>query len=712
MWLAGFSCANAFAQNASSLIDVMSTDAYQSYKDILNLHDKGQFDTAQSQALLLLENARGRKHLIDEAAAQRLIGLVASQRNQYDLALQAFSKAAQTYEQAEEFLLLAQITSDIGNVKRYQSEHSVALSYFYNALSLYQSFSDVEGVASQQHNIGIVLEQMGQFEAALVAFNESLTIQRQQNNIRGIGRTLFIIAEIYRDLDELDRALAFFQDSLAISTQLGIKKNVANANAKIGIVLKQQQQYSKAKRYLQKAVELFDELNAPRDKDWAIAGLAEVTVGLGDVDAGIGQLEAALLRAIQRSNNSLITEIRLSLARVGLDNNKLVMAMHQANIGLQEARQRSELKRQAEFESIRVQVYQRSGDYESAFAALTSQKSIEEGILMQGRNAALNNLQSEAEYVRQEQSIALLQKNKEIELSEAEQRNMRNVSILASAIVVLLLGFLLVSRQSHKIRNQQLSGIVKRRTKELERKNDELQQAYRTLEHMSLRDSLTGCYNRHFLEANLPAEIKRSLHSYLASKELGQDYPTHNDLICFLIDIDDFKQINDTYGHVSGDKFLVQFTQIVGEVFRHSDLQVRWGGEEFLVVCRNTSRYEASLLAERLRTAVSDAMFTSQQQHKYKATCSIGFSAYPLDQENPEKVTWEQNFNLADECLYSAKISGKNCWVGVLSTQQHKPENTDSDYQTLPLEKFAEIGQPDVVTSLNNTTAIKWHNAK
>lgn len=700
------------ADNASTFIDIMSPTAFSRYTDILNLHDKGQFDVAQSQALVMLESARNRNHLIDEAAAQRLIGLVAIQRNQYDLALQALSKAATIFEQAEEYLLLAKITADIGNVKQYQSEYSIALTFFYNALSFYQSLSDIEGVASQKHNIGIVLEKMGQFDAALDAFNESLNIQRQQNDIRGISRTLYIIAEIYRDLGDLDRALAFFKDALAISLQLGIKSSVAHANAKIGIVLKQQMEFAEAQKYLQDAIVLFTELNAPRDTDLVLANIGEVMVGRGDVENGIAQIEKTLSRAIERKNSSLITEIRLVLARVGLNSSRPEMALQQANIGLREARERSELKRQAEFEDIRVQIFKLSNDYESALAALTNQKMMEESILIQGRNAALNNLQSEAEYVRQEQSIALLRKNKAIELSKAEQRNMRNVSFLASAIILLLLGFLLVSRQSHKIRNQQLAGIVKRRTTELERKNDELQQAYRTLEHMSLRDSLTGCYNRHYLESNLPAEIKRSIHSYLSSQELGQTFPSHNDLICFLIDIDDFKHINDTYGHVSGDKFLVQFSQIVSEVFRHSDLQIRWGGEEFLVICRNTPRTEASFLAERLRSAVSDAVFTSQDLHKYRATCSIGVSAYPLDQEDPNRVSWEQCFNLADECLYSSKQSGKNCWVGVINALKNPNDNYESELVSAPLEKFANLGKVEVVTSLNNIAAIQWHNSK
>lgn len=286
----------------------------------------------------------------------------------------------------------------------------------------------------------------------------------------------------------------------------------------------------------------------------------------------------------------------------------------------------------------------------------------------------------------------------------AEQCNVCNVTLLASLIIFLLLCFLLFNRHSHKMRNQQLAGTVKRRTQELERKNEELQQAYRTLEHMSLRDALTGCYNRHYLDANLPAEINRSLHSYRTMRELGRPAPEQNSLLGFLIDIDNFKTINDTHGHVTGDKFLVQFANIIAHVFRHSDLKVRWGGEEFLVICRNTMRSDASILAERLRAAVSDANFISQAGANFKATCSIGFTAFPLDQENEERITWEQTFQLADHCLCSAKASHKNCWVGVLSA-----ETVSIDAQLNDNERNIGFGRLTAVTSLNHVSAINWH---
>ncbi|WP_232379069.1 GGDEF domain-containing protein [Alteromonas macleodii] len=98
-------------------------------------------------------------------------------------------------------------------------------------------------------------------------------------------------------------------------------------------------------------------------------------------------------------------------------------------------------------------------------------------------------------------------------------------------------------------------------------------------------------YNRHYLESQLPGEIRRSQFSAKQSPSTGK---TKQDLLCLLIDIDHFKRINDDYGHIAGDKVLSAFANVLKEVFRQTDLIIRWGGEEFLVVCRQSTR-ESSL---------------------------------------------------------------------------------------------------------------------
>ncbi|WP_100643076.1 GGDEF domain-containing protein [Alteromonas facilis] len=682
----------------------MSEQGRQAYTSAIELFNAGALDEAQVIALTLLEASNNNR--FDKAAAQRLIGIVASQRSQYEFAQRNLMEALEIVHAQDEYVLVAMLNADIGRNLRAQTLYANALRYFHKALSLYESFELQTGIAEQHNNIGATLEKLGQYEQALQSFSLALEVQRQQNDTFGLSTTLFNIAEVHRELTQLDIALGYFKDSLEIAIQLGDKRLIAQTNAKIGAVLNEQGQFEQAKSAFDVAISLFTELENRQAIAGATAGLGEALIGMGKQQDGMQLLRDVLMTSQKNNFPAILTQVRLSIAQVNIQQANYAQALEQIQLGLTEATARNELPRQAEFESLRVSIFEKTKQYDQAFNALRNQQALEASILQARREAALLNLQSEVEYVRQEQSIALLRKNKAIELNLAEQRNMRNITLMASLIILLLLAFLLFSRHSQKLRNQQLTGIVKRRTHELEKKNEELQQAYRTLEHMSLRDSLTGCYNRHFLDANLPAEINRCLFSYTSASELGKDAPHHNDLLCFLIDIDDFKHVNDTYGHVTGDRFLIQFAKIINLVFRHSDLQIRWGGEEFLVICRNTPRRDAAMLAERLRSAVAEASFSTQSGSKIKATCSIGFCAFPLDIDEPGRIGWDASFDLTDHCLYSAKLSGKNCWVGI-----NHAKATVSAEELSDNEKTLGLGRLEVVTSLNHLSSIKWHSS-
>lgn len=127
------------------------------------------------------------------------------------------------------------------------------------------------------------------------------------------------------------------------------------------------------------------------------------------------------------------------------------------------------------------------------------------------------------------------------------------------------------------------------------------------------------------------------------------------------------------------------------EVFRASDLLVRWGGEEFLIVALHTSRLHAADLAERVRLAVCSQAFAlhgGQQVHK---TCSIGFSCFPLVIDQPRALDWSTMVDLADEALYLVKRSGRNRWLGVLSADA-APAQSLHDWARRPLTEWQASG--------------------
>lgn len=184
------------------------------------------------------------------------------------------------------------------------------------------------------------------------------------------------------------------------------------------------------------------------------------------------------------------------------------------------------------------------------------------------------------------------------------------------------------------------SGI---RILELERS---LKKANEEIRVLSITDSLTGCFNRGYMNEHLQKEILRS-----------KRY--RHPLSVVLCDIDHFKMVNDTYGHQIGDRVLIAFAQVIRETIREKiDWGVRYGGEEFLIVLPETEFNRGCITAERLRQAVSQ-MEIEEQNRTIKITASFGVTGFDADTDD-QKVSPDAVINRADEQLYKAKREGRN----------------------------------------------------
>ncbi len=157
------------------------------------------------------------------------------------------------------------------------------------------------------------------------------------------------------------------------------------------------------------------------------------------------------------------------------------------------------------------------------------------------------------------------------------------------------------------------------------------------LEYVAQTDALTGLYNRLKFDD-------------IIQREIAFGKRQNSQLSIIYMDIDFFKNINDTYGHDIGDAVLKKLAFIIQEVLRVSDYSFRWGGEEFLIVCPNTTINDVKILAERLRESVAQNNFSIGT----KVTVSIGITQYHDNELVDEMI------KRADEALYQAKESGRN----------------------------------------------------
>ncbi len=162
---------------------------------------------------------------------------------------------------------------------------------------------------------------------------------------------------------------------------------------------------------------------------------------------------------------------------------------------------------------------------------------------------------------------------------------------------------------------------------------------YSRTRYLSLTDALTGLYNRRHFDNTVERE-------FLRSKRYG------GDLTIAIIDIDFFKKINDTYGHLCGDYVLKEVAYLISDNFRKTDLVFRYGGEEFVALLTETSLESAKIPLERLREKIENSNFIYAGQ-QIKVTVSIGASINTTE-------TVSEFLDNADKALYRAKNAGRN----------------------------------------------------
>lgn len=172
--------------------------------------------------------------------------------------------------------------------------------------------------------------------------------------------------------------------------------------------------------------------------------------------------------------------------------------------------------------------------------------------------------------------------------------------------------------------------------------NAALRESERRYRELSMTDDLTKLFNSRSLLSRLQNELDRA-----------QRYG--HALSLLILDLDNFKLFNDTWGHVAGDKVLARAGKILRRSLRKTDTAFRYGGEEFIALLPETAGHEAMKFAERIRQAFAEQEFRFNNKTQSAVTVSIGLAEYVPGEDSSTYI------DRADQCLYAAKKNGKNC---------------------------------------------------
>ena len=211
-----------------------------------------------------------------------------------------------------------------------------------------------------------------------------------------------------------------------------------------------------------------------------------------------------------------------------------------------------------------------------------------------------------------------------------EEVNFRNESIQWLILALVLFFFSIIG------------GYISSLRRNLSISRTKLEISLKEISEIAIRDELTGFYNRRYIMEFLKNEKSRS-------DRTGTGFSL------VMIDIDNFKKINDIYGHLEGDQVLRIFASIINHNLRRADICGRYGGDEFLLILTQTKLQDAAVFAERLRQQVSDNQFAALKKSlDFKITISLGVTEYKIP-EAAEKV-----ISRVDNNLYRAKDKGRN----------------------------------------------------
>ncbi|GFD71926.1 hypothetical protein KUL113_13460 [Tenacibaculum sp. KUL113] len=665
--------------------------------NIERLLDAERYADADSKALLLLEQAYQQQKIpADEFLSLGVLFLNASR---FEVSKVVFSAALERYTAKGALSKMALTLLHLATSERHLSNYDSSLTYVHRAMSIAQIERDDTLKARLNLELGTIQQQQGKIEIALEPLKQALGYFRDNNMPSEMSLSLLHIGDLYSTLNQTSLAHTYYRDALESIEKANDSRLLGIIKTRLGALLLKTSSPSQAIQSIESGLKHLDVTKDVGAIAEAKMLLGRAFVEQGDTSKGRKLLQEAMAFAQSSGQLKLLQEGRLALARAYMKEQSFELALAEARTGTIEARKHRDLRDQISFLSLQLNAFVSLGEFKKALDIQSVIQQLREALLDTENKSAIEGLQAEIEVIRQSHTLEKLEESKELALAQAEQEKLQTTLVWSISLAALLFTFLIWSRYKQRQQTIILRREVRQQTLTLQEKNEELQAAYRTLEEVSLRDPLTSLYNRHYLESQLPGEIRRSQFSSNQSTDTNK---SKQDLLCLLIDIDHFKRINDDYGHIAGDKVLASFAQVLKHVFRLTDLIIRWGGEEFLVVCRQSNREELPELAERCREMVASTPFDIGLEKPINITCSIGFSLLPPDRKDNFDMAWERTFAVVDYALYAAKLSGRNGWVGVIETL-----NNNENKRTPIDHKFNFTGSR-IATSFNNVASIKW----
>ncbi|MDX1570701.1 MAG: diguanylate cyclase [Xanthomonadales bacterium] len=635
-------------------------------------------------------------------------GVAARLRDEFSAAEALFAQAGEAAEALPDEMRAAKALYELSIIQFFRGQYADALTQVEQAYQRFVTLEDLRGQGKALNIIGILHGSQGRLDESLEAMLQALVISRQTGNVNSEQALLNNIALTFHKLDKWDQALEVYEQALALARQLEDRHSISLALSNMAIAANNLGMAEDALQYNTQALEIAGEIGSESLQIRALNGLSDVSRVQGDYEAALDFTRRALAIAGDSEDRTVAFGPKLDLARIERHFGRYQQAHTAVDEVLRATREQDDRELLSSALREKAEISEAEGDFQSALSHYREHVDIQRELFNEESDRTIAGLRARFEAEQKDSEIARLNYEKrlqELALSEQEallekRRTQRN-GIVVGLVAIFIIAFLAYQRYTQRRITRELSSLVEQRTADLQEANEELQSAYALVEKKSLTDDLTGLRNRRFAMARIPDDVDFVDQQYRRGETDGTD------LLFFLIDLDHFKSVNDTYGHAAGDLVIAQTAELLRKLFREQDYIVRWGGEEFLAVVRFANRAEAPGFAERMRETFATYEFDIGADEPIRRTCSIGFAVYPFFRDDPSRVGWEQVVDVADLCLYAAKKSRRNAWVG-LDFEESDDDELLGHLLTDP-PRVLKRRRSALKSSLEHEDSLSWH---
>jgi diguanylate cyclase (GGDEF)-like protein len=619
---------NVLADHELTQIKIQLDEAKSHYKN-------KQFNLAIPQFIEAAQHLANSKNPQD----QKLLGITYTDiaqsykriKNREKTAL-FYKKALNVFTRIDNKKYIARTLNTLAEAQRYLDKYETALDYAIKSLDTHSQIVDPEGQAKAHMGIAIIYRHIQRFEASLEHAYQAYLYFKSEQDARGMAKASNEMGLLYTHLKQFDQARTFFSHTIKLPADTIDPATLATAFREMAVIEWNDKNYVKAQELAIRALAIYRTENAISKQSTVSRIIANIYRDIGDIDNATMYYQQSLNLANQANDKLYQIKALIPLGNLLIETNTkhaIVLLEKAANLANEIGSDKNKLYaysylRKAEKRQKNFAQALRYAEKEIKLNKITYTQEIAKQEVLVKANLHAIKLEMELASLKEKDNLNNLElekKNAEILIAKKE-KTISDLQLTKNKYASIALFILFIASL--------LTGIVIYRSFIASKKRNQ------ELRYLATHDPLTSSYNRRYLFDCLNTIFADPL----------------TDIKCSLImiDIDYFKVINDTHGHIMGDKVLCNVADILRKTVASEDVVARFGGEEFSIILPTSTLEEALKVAEKIRKTLEN-----HQEDNISVTCSLGVSCITEHTKTPSQLI-EQ----ADVALFKSKSLGRN----------------------------------------------------